>query len=56
VKNQAPPPTDEWYDSPFIRPKPEKSESKKIKPILKVRFQEETPNEEAVQIKFEKFY
>jgi len=56
TKNQAQPPTDEWYDSPFIRPKPEKSESKKIKPILKVRFQEETPNEEAVQIKFEKFY
>ncbi len=56
MKNQAPPPTDEWYDSPFIRPKPEKSESKKIKPILKVRFQEQTPNEEPVQIKFEKFY
>lgn len=56
MKNQAPSPTEEWYDSPFIKPKPEKSESKKIKPILKVRFQEETPNEEPVQIKFEKFY
>ena len=56
MKNQAPSPTEEWYDSPFIKPKPEKSESKKLKPILKVRFQEETPNEEPVEIKFEKFY
>lgn len=60
-KSQSPSPTEEWYDSPFIRPKPEKeeskkSESKKLKPILKVRFQEETSNEEPVQIKFEKFY
>ena len=56
IKNQALSPTEEWYDSPFIKPKPEKSHSNKVKPILKVRFQEETPNEEALQIKFEKFY
>lgn len=56
LKNQAPSPTEEWYDSPFIKPKPEKNESSKTKPILKVRFQEETPNEETLQIKFEKFH
>jgi hypothetical protein len=52
--NQAPSPTDEWYDSPFIKPKTEQFELKKIKPILKVRFQEETPNDEPIQINFEK--
>ena len=52
--NQALSPTDEWYDSPFIRPKSEKYESIKIKPILKVRFHEETLNDEPIQINFEK--
>jgi len=52
--NQAPSPTDDWYDSPFIRPKPEMYESKQVKPRLKVRFQEETENDESLEINFDK--
>jgi len=56
IKNQAPSPTEEWYDSPFIRPKPEKNEPTKLKPILKVRFQQESHTDEPIKINFEKFY
>lgn len=54
-KNQASSPTDEWYDSPFIIPKPVKPiTATEVKPSLKVKLQEDNTTE-SLHIKFDKF-
>ena len=52
--NQAPSPTDEWYDSPFIIPKPLKPKPvSETKPLIKIK--QEVNNHEPIHIKFDKF-
>lgn len=53
-KNQASSPTDEWYDSPFIIPKPLKPKPvSETKPLIKIK--QEGTNHEPIHIKFDKF-
>ena len=55
-KNQASSPTNEWYDSPFIIPKQvQTKQMTEIKPLIKIRLQEESNNQEYLHIKFDKF-
>jgi hypothetical protein len=54
-KNQASSPTDEWYDSPFIIPKPVKPITvTEVKPGLKIKLPEDN-TKESIHIKFDKF-
>jgi hypothetical protein len=56
VNNQAKSPTDEWYDSPFIRPKPTQTKPTETKqPTLKIKLQEDDGSYYSTHINFDKF-